>query len=74
MKTRGEAIERVFVLLKLLRPLRKPISERDAAEQVRKLSGRNYCRRTVTRDVQLLERFGLISRSDGYIRKVAEAW
>ncbi len=74
MKTRGESIERVFVLLKLLRPLRKPIREADAVVQIRKLTNRNYCRRTITRDVQLLERLGLVTRSDGYVRKVAAAW
>jgi len=74
MKTRGESVRRVLMVLSVLRNSAKPwMRQRDLIQHVNTLTDRNYGRRTISRDIALLARLGVVARQHGYVQKLASS-
>lgn len=59
---RYRQIERILLIVELLSPLRRGASASDLLQDVCEMTGVKYCERTIFRDLDFLQRIGLVDR------------
>ena len=59
---RFRQFERLLLIMELIAPLRRGASIDELLADVRDMTGTPYCHRTIYRDLQFLDRIGLVER------------